>query len=54
MAKVNIYIFAINNISNTLEVTYYLLKMTPRNVIRTWDRKTTIFVDSIIDFSTRE
>ena len=53
MTEVNICICYVDNISNALEITYYLLK------IKKCDqdleqKKTTVFVDNIIDFSTRE
>ena len=54
MAEVNICICYINNISNVLGVTYNLLKITLRNVIRTQSRRTAVFINSVIDFSTRE
>ena len=54
MAEVNICICYINNISNVLGVTYNLLKITLRNVIRTQGRRTAVFINSVIDFSTRE
>jgi len=52
MAEVNIYICYIDNISNALGVIYKLLKITFRNVIRTQGRRTAVFIDSVIDFST--
>ena len=54
MAKINTYIYYIDNISNTLEITYYFFKVTPRNLIRICDRRTITFIDSIINFSIRE
>ena len=54
MAEVNIYICYIDNISNALGVTYNLLKITLRNVIRTQSRRTAAFIDSVMNFSTRE
>ena len=54
MAKINIYIYYIDNISNTLEITYYFFKVTPRNLIRICDRRTIAFIDSVINFSIRE
>ena len=54
MAEVNIYICYINNISNVLGVTYNLLKITLRNMIRIQGRRTATFIDSVVDFSIRE
>ena len=54
MAEVNIYICYIDNISNALEVTYNLLKITLRNVIKTQSRRTAVFIDRVMNFSTRE
>ena len=54
MAEVNIYICYIDNISNVLGVTYNLLKITLRNMIRIQGRRTATFINSVVDFSIRE
>ena len=53
MAKINICIYYINNISNALGIVSYLLKITPRNMIKTWSKRTTTFINNVMDFNTR-
>jgi len=48
IAKINIWVHYINNISNTLSITYYLFKVILRNMIQTQSKQTATFIDSII------
>ena len=54
MTKVDIGICYIYNISNILEVTYYLFKVVSRNIIWTWNRRTTIFINNILVLKNRD
>ena len=54
VAEINTCICYIDNVSDTLGVTYYPLKVTSRNMIRSQSRRTTVLIDNVIDFSAKE
>jgi len=51
MTEIDAGICYIDNISNTLKVTYYLFKIVPKNIIRAWNKQTAILYNSIVNFS---
>ena len=47
ISKINVWIHYIDNINNVFSIAYQYFEMAPENIVWTWSRWTTTFVDNI-------